>query len=75
MSGNRIYPNPAMDKISIVIKDHIPDDTLRFYNAMVMLLKEIANKDKRDIDISELSQDIYLIKSDKDSAVNLKFIK
>jgi hypothetical protein len=66
-----IYPNPATDLISISGVDNIK--SIKVYSILGSLEKEVFNTNQ--IDISELSSGIHLIKVDNGTVTTKKIIK
>ena len=66
-----IYPNPATDLISISGVDNIK--SIKVYSILGSLEKEVFNTNQ--IDISELSSGIHLIKVDNGTVFTKKIIK
>jgi photosystem II stability/assembly factor-like uncharacterized protein len=70
-----VFPNPAASVINIALGDEVFMDDLKFYNSSGALVKEVNNSNGKDINISELSSGVYLIKLAKYPGVSQKFIK
>jgi len=70
-----VYPNPATDKITISFADNRSGHSLRFYNAVGKLVKEVDGVTSGEIDIAALPGGLYFIRSASDAGVRLKFIK
>ena len=66
-----IYPNPATDLISIIGVENIK--SIKVYSILGSLEKEVFNTNQ--IDISELSSGIHLIKVDNGTVSIKKIIK
>jgi photosystem II stability/assembly factor-like uncharacterized protein len=70
-----VYPSPATDKLNIEFSNDGLAYDLQFYNTLGMLVKELDNAASREIDIADLPNGIYFIRSKNDPGVNMKFIK
>ena len=55
-----IYPNPAVDKLSITSKNGLKIETVNIYNQLGQKVLQI-NEIRENIDISTLGQGIYII--------------
>jgi photosystem II stability/assembly factor-like uncharacterized protein len=70
-----VYPNPAANILHISLGADVTRDDLQFYNSIGVLVKEVNNSNGEEINVSDLSAGVYLIKSKKYSGVNQKFVK
>ena len=66
-----IYPNPAVDKISVRQIDNIR--TIKVYNSLGSLVKEVRNTN--EVDVSELSKGVHFLQVDNGNLTTRKFIK
>lgn len=66
-----IYPNPAVDKISVSQIDNIR--TIKVYNSLGSLVKEVRNTN--EVDVSELSKGVHFLQVDNGNLTTRKFIK
>ena len=66
-----IYPNPAIDKISVRQIDNIR--TIKVYNSLGSLVKEVRNTN--EVDVSELSRGVHFLQVDNGNLMTRKFIK
>lgn len=66
-----IYPNPAVDKISVRQIDNIR--TIKVYNSLGSLVKEVRNSN--EVDVSELSKGVHFLQVDNGNLTTRKFIK
>lgn len=61
-----IYPNPAKDKIKIKSSVSLENSNIEIYSISGSLMKKVSLNDKKEIDISNLAEGVYLIKIKSD---------
>ncbi len=61
-TGTSIFPNPASDKIQITSSVSLDNSTVEIYSITGKLVSKTSLNDKNEINISNLSNGIYLIK-------------
>lgn len=74
-TGLKIYPNPALDHISINFSENLSLKHLIIYDYIGRNKKEIDIRQNTEIDISELPSGIYFIRINERSCNSKRFIK
>jgi len=60
----RVYPNPATNEIIIAVPNNERIESIKIYNQNGLLVKQITNIDKTNVNISDLYTGVYFIRID-----------
>ena len=72
-SAMNVFPNPANEKVNITLDEDFGKATLEIVSTSGQLLKtkEVSNTLQIDMDVSDLSQGVYLVKLTADNRVGV----
>lgn len=70
-----VYPNPSVDKLTIMTSKKNTKEEVLIFNSIGILVKDVQINTESNIDISDLSEGIYFIRSRENLNNATKFIK